>query len=117
MLGAAVGWPFGLAVPLGVVAAANGAVSGWRRVYDWESSKGLAAVVLDSTWALPMTAAALFANAVGVVTQGGYVDDLSRRSEPPRVPAWVHAAQGVRHHPRQRDQRSRPTRRSRVDGG
>ncbi len=49
-------------------------------MYDWESSKGLAAVVLDSTWALPMTAAALFANAVGIVTKGGYVDDLSRRS-------------------------------------
>jgi hypothetical protein len=80
VLGAAVGWPLGLSVPLGLVAAANGAASGWRRVYDWRSPKGVTAAVLDSTWALPMTAAALFANAVGAVTRGGYVDDLSRRS-------------------------------------
>ena len=80
VLGAAVGWPLGLSVPFGLVAAANGAVSGWRRVYDWRTSKGVTAAVLDSTWALPMTAAALFANAVGAVTEGGYVDDLSRRS-------------------------------------
>ncbi|MET0909164.1 MAG: hypothetical protein ABWZ99_06820 [Ilumatobacteraceae bacterium] len=80
LLGSAVGWPLGLAVPLGVVAAANGVASGWRRVYDWRSAKGVTAVVLDSTWALPMTAAALFANVVGAVTHGGYVDDLSRRA-------------------------------------
>jgi hypothetical protein len=80
MLGVAAGWPIGLSVPFGVVAAANGAVSGWRRVYDWRSSKGAAAVALDSTWALPMTVAALFANAVGAVTKGGYVSDLSHRA-------------------------------------
>ena len=79
-LGALVGWPIGLAVPFGVVAAANGIVSGWQRVYDWESPKGCTAAVLDSTWSLPMTTAALFANAVGAATQGGYVDDLSRRA-------------------------------------
>jgi hypothetical protein len=80
VLGAAAGWPLGLAVPLGIVAAANGAVSGWRRVYDWRSGKGVVAVTLDSTWGSPMTAAALFANAVGAATHGGYVSDLSRRA-------------------------------------
>jgi hypothetical protein len=80
LLGAVVGWSFDAPVPFGIVAAANGAVSGWRGVYDWRASKGVGAAVLDSTWSLPMTAAALFANAVGAVTKGGYVDDLSRRS-------------------------------------
>jgi hypothetical protein len=80
MLGAAVGWPIGLSVPFGVVAAANGVVSGWHRVYDWRSLKGTTAVALDSTWALPMTAAGLFANAAGAATNGGYVHDLSHRA-------------------------------------
>ena len=35
VLGAAAGWPIGLAVPVGIVAGLNGAVGGWRRVYDW----------------------------------------------------------------------------------
>ncbi len=80
MAGAAIGLPFGMAVPFGAIAAINGAVSGWRRVYDWRRSSGIAAFALDSTWALPMTAAALFANGVGLATDGGYADDLSRRA-------------------------------------
>jgi hypothetical protein len=79
VFGAAIGAPLGLAVPCGMVAAANGAVSGWRRVYDWRRSAGWLAFTLDSTWAVPMTAAALFANGVGVATRGGYLNNLSRR--------------------------------------
>ena len=44
-LGAAVGAPLGIAVPLGAVGAANGAISGWRRVYDWGCSTGPVAFV------------------------------------------------------------------------
>ncbi len=79
-MGAAVGAPFGLAVPLGLVAAVNGVVAGRRRIYDWNCSTGLVAFTLDSTWAAPMTAAGLIVNGVGTLTHGGYVDDLSRRS-------------------------------------
>lgn len=62
------------------VAGANGAISGWRRVYDWSCSTGPVAFTLDSTWALPMTAAGLFANAVGLVQRdAGYVPELSTR--------------------------------------
>ena len=64
-LAAVVGAPIGLAGPLGVVGAANGAICGWRRVYGWGSSSGPIAFVLDSTWGLPMTAAGLAAQALG----------------------------------------------------
>jgi hypothetical protein len=79
-MAAGVGATVGAAVPLAVVGAANGLVSGWRGVYEWSCSRGLVAFVLDSTWATPMTAAALVANAVGIaVRDGGYVPDLSER--------------------------------------
>jgi hypothetical protein len=69
-----------LAVPFAVVGAANGAVSGWRRIYDWNRSGGLVAFTLDSTWGLVMTTAGLFANAVGMaMPNSGYVADLSER--------------------------------------
>lgn len=62
------------------VGALNGAVSGWRGIYEWGCSRGLVAFVLDSTWGLPMTAAGLFANAVGLAMPGsGYVEELSYR--------------------------------------
>jgi hypothetical protein len=79
-LGAAVGAPFAFALPLAAVAGVNGAWSGWRRIYNWRSPSGVAAFALDSTWALPMTAAALFANTVGAATRGGFVVELSRRA-------------------------------------
>ena len=79
-LGALAGRPLGLAVPLAVVAGANGAVSGWRGVYDWASPRGAAAFVLDSTWAGLTTAAGLVANGVGAVRRdAGYSEALSRR--------------------------------------
>ncbi len=80
LLGLLVGAPFGVGIPAAIVAGANGTVCGWRRVYDWRSPKGVAAFVLDSTWALPMTTAGLFANAVGALTRGGFVVELSRRA-------------------------------------
>jgi hypothetical protein len=80
-LGAVVGAPLGLAVPLGAIGAANGAITGWRRVYDWGCSTGPIAFVLDSTWALPMTAAALASQALGAVRgASGYDPSLSRRA-------------------------------------
>lgn len=63
----AVGAPIRLAGPLGVVGAANGVICGWRGVYAWRSAPGPIAFVLDSTWALPMTAAGLAAQVLGLV--------------------------------------------------
>ncbi len=81
VLGAAVGSPLGLAAPLGVIGAANGVITGWRRVYDWGCSTGPIAFVLDSTWALPMTGAALASQVLGVVRGApGYDASLSRRA-------------------------------------
>ena len=63
-----------------VVGAVNGAVSGARRVYDWRTSRGIAAFVLDSTWALGTTAGGLVCHAVARLQgDAGYADDLSRR--------------------------------------
>lgn len=80
MLGGAAGSVIGLGVAAGAVAAANGAVSGWRGVYQWRQRSGVVAFVLDSTWSLTMTAAALFANGVAAVQRdSGYVPELSYR--------------------------------------
>jgi hypothetical protein len=71
---------FGLGVPLAVVAGANGAISGWRGVYDWKAPKGVTAFVLDSTWAGLTTAAGVVANAVGILqSDSGYAAALSER--------------------------------------
>ncbi len=78
--GGATGSLVGLAVPAAAVAAANGALSGWRGIYNWQCAPGLAAFVLDSTWSLPMTSAGLFANGVAAVQRNaGYVAELSER--------------------------------------
>lgn len=70
----------GFAIPFAVAGAANGAISGWRRVYEWNCSRGLIAFTLDSTWGLLMTTSGLFANAVGLaMPNSGYVAELSER--------------------------------------
>ena len=80
VLAGAVGALAGAAIPAALVGAANGALGGWRQVYDWRSAKGAVAFALDSTWALGTTAAGLVAHALGEVRgDAGYVDDLSRR--------------------------------------
>jgi hypothetical protein len=71
--------PAAVAVPVVAVAAANGAVSGWRGIYEWRSSSGVVAFVLDSTWASATTLSALAAHAVASVSNGGYSPELSRR--------------------------------------
>jgi hypothetical protein len=79
-LGAVTGSLIGLAVPVAAVAGLNGAVSGWRGIYEWSSSRGLLAFGLDSTWATPTTAAGLVAHAVGALRgEPGYHAALSER--------------------------------------
>ncbi len=80
-LAASVGSLVGLTWPAGIVGALNSAVSGARATYRWRSPWGWLAFVLDSTWGLPMTTAALAAHAVAAAPRRGpnYVADLSRR--------------------------------------
>lgn len=72
--------PLALAPAGAAVAGVNGLVGGWRGVYDWRRARGWAAAVLDSTWGIVGTAAALGVHALSHATgDPGYVDDLSRR--------------------------------------
>lgn len=80
-LGALAGATFGLPVVGAAVGALNGAIGGARGVYAWGRPSGWIAVVLDSTWALPMTLGALAAHGVAFASpgRGGYVTELSHR--------------------------------------
>lgn len=80
VLGAAVGRRLGLGRQAAVVGAANGAISGWRGIYDWRGRRGVPAFVLDSTWALASTAGALGSHAIATVRgRPGYAAHLSHR--------------------------------------
>jgi hypothetical protein len=79
-LGGAAGMIVGAPVPAAIVGGLNGAVSGARRIYDWRAPKGVAAFVLDSTWALFSTTGGLAAHAIGAVRGApGYAPALSER--------------------------------------
>lgn len=71
-----------LAVAAAVVGTINGVLAGWRGIYCWRSIRGWVAFVLDSTWALITTAAALFAHAVAALQRrpGNFVPELSERA-------------------------------------
>jgi hypothetical protein len=70
----------GLAAPAAIVGALNGALSGHRRIYAWRTPAGLAAFVLDSTWALATTTAAVVSHGVGAVRgEPGFAAELSER--------------------------------------
>jgi hypothetical protein len=73
----------GLTWPAAAVGAANGAISGARRIYGWRAPTGPLAFALDSTWGLPMTTAAIVAHGIAA-TQGraaGFVTQLSERAD------------------------------------
>ena len=79
-LGGLVGSLVGLGIPVAAVAGLNGAVSGWRRVYQWRRPAGVLAFALDSTWAIPTTSAGVVAHAVGAVRgRPGFSPALSER--------------------------------------
>jgi len=80
VVGAAVGWPIGLTVPLAGIAAGNGAISGWRGVYEWNRSRGVVAFLLDSSWGLITTAAGLASHGLGYIRrEPRYSPELSVR--------------------------------------
>lgn len=79
-LGGATGLVVGVPLPAAVVGGLNGAISGARRVYDWRVPKGVAAFVLDSSWALLTTTSGLVAHVAGTVRgEPGFCAGLSER--------------------------------------
>jgi hypothetical protein len=60
-------------------------VSGWRRTYAWNTTRGVAAFVLDSTWSLASTGASLASHTLSAATQRitgadpGYLAEWSER--------------------------------------
>ena len=82
-LGAAAWWASGLGILAGAIGAANGAIAGHRRIYRWRARSGAPAFLLDSTWALPTTAASLLAHVVAAcqARPGNYVTELSERCD------------------------------------
>ena len=81
---AGISWSLvGLTWPAAAIGAANGAISGARRIYGWRAPTGPLAFALDSTWGLPMTTAAIVAHGVagGQGRGAGYVTQLSERAD------------------------------------
>lgn len=79
LVGSAAGSFIGLGVPAAVIAGANGAVSGWRGVYDWRCSTGVIAALLDSSWALLTTAGSLGSHVIAAITRSDYAASMSER--------------------------------------
>ncbi len=80
VLGGMVGAPLGIGWQLAAVVAANGAISGWRQIYNWRTQRGVVAFLLDSTWAAVPIAGSLVVHAGSWLTGNpGFVGDLSVR--------------------------------------
>ena len=103
----------GLGWPAAIVGGLNGLIGGWRRTYGWRSGRGVVAVLLDSTWAAPMTVSALVAHGVAVFTpaRGGYVRALSERQDRHVYAGGLQLRRAVRHRPRQHGEQRGPGRR------
>ena len=81
-IGGLAGSVAGLAVPGAVVGGLNGLVAGRRRIHDWRSPRSVCWFVLDSSWALPTTAAALVVHVMAAVRgRPGFVAALSERRD------------------------------------
>ena len=84
--GAALGAALGLlggapaAIATAVCAGVNGALGGWRQVYDWRSAAGWFAFAADSTWGLLGTTLGSALHLANLTLPGAvYREDLSRR--------------------------------------
>ncbi len=78
-LGSGAGAIVGLSFPAAIIAGANGAISGWRGIYNWATSKGRLAFFLDSTWALTTTLGSLISHAIAAARRSPIEADLSER--------------------------------------
>jgi len=79
-LAAVAGSLIGIAAPAAIVGAVNGVISGRRRIYSWRKPAGVTAFVLDSTWALGTTTAAVVSHGAGALRgEPGFTPALSER--------------------------------------
>jgi hypothetical protein len=81
-LGGAVGLLGGapLAIAAGISAGVNGALGGYRQVYDWRRAGGWVAFTADSTWGLIGTTLGNVLNLANIAGRNsGYRADFSRR--------------------------------------
>jgi len=89
VVGAWLGWLVGglvhsaVGMTMAVVAGMNGVLSGWRGIYSWRTSHGVAAFVLDSTWATFPVGVGLIAHVAARVSKdgGGFKRSLSIRQD------------------------------------
>jgi len=80
-LGAVATLPLGIPAVGAVVGGLNGAIGGWRRVYEWNRGRGVLAFTLDNTWALLTTAGGVAVHGLNAVTRdAGYSPALSVRA-------------------------------------
>jgi hypothetical protein len=86
----------GIAAAGAVVGGCNGAISGWRRVYDWRRPSGIAAFVLDSSWGLVGTAGALVVHGLNRLRPrgGDYCAGLSVREGRHVYASGMHTKRG-----------------------
>ncbi len=87
--GAGLGWLVGglvhplVGISMAVVAGVNGVLSGWRGIYSWRTGRGMAAFLLDSTWATLPVSVGLIAHAAARASMngGGFERSLSIRQD------------------------------------
>ena len=81
-LGAPATLPLGIPVAGAVIAGTNGAISGWRGMYEWQPPpRSCSSFALDSTWALATTAGRRRVHGLTLVTgDAGYAPALSMRA-------------------------------------
>jgi hypothetical protein len=68
-----------LAAGAAISAGVNGAYTGARGVYNWESLSGYEAFALDSTWGIVGTTLGNLLNTINTIGGAEYSDELSRR--------------------------------------
>ena len=79
ILGGITGRIVGFPVLGSAIGALSGAVSGARRMYNWKSTRGIGAFVLDHTWALATTTASVVATGVNAATGVRIDESLTTR--------------------------------------
>lgn len=80
MIGGLAALPTGFPVVGAVIAGANGAISGWRRIYPWRRPAGRWGFVLDSSWGLVGVTGGLLVHGLQAILKSAhYRSDLSER--------------------------------------
>jgi hypothetical protein len=86
---------FEVAIVGGVIGGLNGVISGALGIYDWRSPRGALAMLIDSSWGLPLIAGSMFLHAANLITRSAdYRTHLSSRSGYHVYGAGIYAKKG-----------------------